>query len=80
MEIEIETESKKEGKTPDKYEIECWAKTLIEAEEIKLDAEKMKLVAPILKAKKAAITKLPIGSMKDLKERKKEVDMQEDEE
>lgn len=45
MEIEMESDSedKKYGKYED-YEIECAARTLQEAEEIKADSEKMKYV------------------------------------
>lgn len=55
MEMAVEP---KEKKGPDEYEIKCWADKIIEAEEIKSDPEKMKLVAPILQKKKAAVEKI----------------------
>lgn len=51
-------EEEKMGKFP-KYEIECAAKTLMEAEEIKKDKAKMAEVSKILKKK--------ISSIEDLK-------------
>jgi hypothetical protein len=41
---------------PDKWEIDCWVRTLVEAEEIKADPDKMKYVAPKLKTMQKAIT------------------------
>ena len=67
---------------PDKYEIESWAKTLTDAEEIREDAEKMKLVAPLLSKKHAALSKIagPVKSVADLKARKKAIDEAPEEE
>lgn len=70
MKVEIEMEGEesegKYGKFKD-YEIECAARTLMEAEEIKMDAEKMKYVQPLLE-KKAKV----ISSLADLKRVAKE--------
>lgn len=62
MEVSIKAEGKK-SKAPDKWEIQSWANTLMEAEEIKADPEKMKHVKPYLKKKVAAIR-----SLEDLRE------------
>lgn len=51
---EMEDDTENEG--PDEWEIRCWADKLIEAEEIKSDPEKMKLVKPFLDKKVKAIT------------------------
>jgi hypothetical protein len=48
---------------PDKWEIDCWVRTLVEAEEIKADPEKMKYVKP-----KLAMTKKAIDSVAGLRE------------
>lgn len=58
----------KEGKRePDQWEIDSWCRTLMEAEEIKADPEKMKHVKPVLEKKVAAIAKLDIKSVDDLR-------------
>jgi hypothetical protein len=44
----------KRGKKPDKWEIESWTRTIIEAQEIMCDPEKMKYVKSELKMKKKA--------------------------
>lgn len=44
-----------EIKPDDKWEIESWARTIQEAEEIKADPEKMKKVMPLLKKKVAGM-------------------------
>ncbi len=50
-------EKKEYGKF-DRWEIEGAVRTLIEAEQIKLDAEKMKYVLPILEKQKKALDKV----------------------
>ncbi len=51
-------------KGPDKYEIELWAKTLLDAEEIRSDEKKMALVQPLLDKKGVALKKLTKGRPK----------------
>ena len=63
---------KKYGKYED-YEIESAVRTIVEAEEIKADSEKMKYVAPLLKTKSAAMAKT-ITSLKDLKAARQELE------
>lgn len=62
MEVEVELEDKKGMKKEygkyDKYEVENWADTLMKAEEIKQDAEKMKYVKQCLAKKKTAINSI----------------------
>ena len=53
-----EEEGEESGKSFDKYEIEGWARTLIEAEEIKSDPKKMKAVNPLLEKKSKAINSI----------------------
>lgn len=53
-------------KKPDKWEIDNWVRTVIEAEEIRDDPEKMKHVAPLLE-KKAASAQKAIRSIADLR-------------
>lgn len=57
MEVKVSASplSEKEECEPSKWEIEGWARTIIEAEEIKGDSEKMKLVQPFLDKKVKAI-------------------------
>ena len=51
----VSKEEKKEFGKYDRWEIESAARTLIEAEQIKLDKEKMKYVLPILEEQKKAL-------------------------
>ena len=53
---EPKKEKKEFGKF-DRWEIESAARTLIEAEQIKLDKEKMKYVLPLLEEQKQALDK-----------------------
>lgn len=53
----VKEKDKKEA-SPDKWEIDCWVRTLTEAEEIKADAEKMKHVLPRLKKQVKVIESL----------------------
>lgn len=55
--IETKKEKKEFGKY-DRWEIESAASTLIEAEQIKLDKDKMKYVLPILEKQKKALDKV----------------------
>lgn len=52
--IETKKEKKEFGKY-DRWEIECAVRTLIEAEQIKLDKDKMKYVLPLLEKQKQAL-------------------------
>jgi len=63
-------EEKKEYGKYDKWEIESAARTLVEAEEIKADKEKMKYVAMCMKKKHAA-EKKAIESIDDIRARAK---------
>lgn len=71
MKIEIvggeseDSEEKEYGKF-DKYEIECAVDTLLRAEEIKADAEKMAYIKPLLE-KKVSSMKKTISSISELK-------------
>ena len=69
MKVEIETEKEEKEKKYgdfDDWEIESAARTLMEAEEIKRDKEKMKYVGQCLKAKGEAYS-AAINSLDDLK-------------
>jgi len=76
MEVEIEMggdkKKKKEYGKYHKYEVERWVDVLMEAEEIKKDAEKMKYVQMCADKKKKAIS-----SIADLKAKAKEVNEKE---
>lgn len=71
------TEKEKEEKSKygkyDEYEIKECARTLVKAEEIKADKDKMKYVAMCLKEKKKALDRVPINNLDDLKKRAKDV-------
>ena len=54
----MEAVNPKKSKKVEDYEIENWADTLIRAEEIKNDPEKMKYVDKFLKKKKKAINSI----------------------
>lgn len=56
MEIEIKTEEEKPEM--DEYELSCKVRTLIEAEEIKQDAELMAKLKPMLEKKAKAVKSL----------------------
>jgi hypothetical protein len=64
--IESKEEEKKEYGKYDKWEIESAARTLVEAEEIKADAEKMKYVKMCMMKKNKA-EKKAIESIDDLR-------------
>lgn len=66
----------KKSKGPEKWEIENWARTLMDAEEIKADADKMKLLQPMLSKKVKAIE--GIRSLADLRAKAKEVESAEE--
>ena len=55
-EVKSEKEKKEFGKF-DRWEIESAVRTIIEAEQIKLDKEKMKYVLPMLEEQKKALDK-----------------------
>jgi hypothetical protein len=55
-EVKPEKEKKEFGKF-DRWEIESAVRTIIEAEQIKLDKEKMKYVLPMLEEQKKALDK-----------------------
>lgn len=55
-ETKVEKEKKEFGKF-DRWEIESAVRTIIEAEKIKLDKEKMKYVLPMLEEQKKALDK-----------------------
>ena len=56
-EVKAEKEKKEYGKF-DRWEIESAVRTIIEAEQIKLDNEKMKYVLPMLEKQKKALDKV----------------------
>lgn len=68
--VKGEEKEKKYGKY-DEWEIESAARTLVEAEEIKADAEKMKYVKMCMEKKYGAAKKV-IASLDDLKKVAKE--------
>jgi hypothetical protein len=63
--IEVEKKEKEYGEY-DKWEIESAARTILEAEAIKADKEKMKYVAECLKKQFEAMNKT-VGSLSELK-------------
>lgn len=67
---------KKYGKYED-YEVEGWARTLQEAEEIKADPEKMKYAKMCMKKKLDAMDSA-YSSIDDLKERRQELNEEDD--
>lgn len=69
---------KKSG--PDKYEIENWTRTVIEAHEIMNDPEKMKYVNKEIAKKKSAMERVPVKNMAELKSRKADLDQMDDDE
>ena len=79
----MEEKEKKAFGPYEEWEIKCAVNTLLEAEEIKADAEKMKYVAPFLK-KKIANMKKAVTSIQDLKDirsaKMSEVSLEEGEE
>lgn len=72
MSLEVASQSPKSNpedsstKGPDKWEIDNWVRTIMEAEEIRDDPEKMKHVSPLLE-KKAASAQKAIRSIADLR-------------
>lgn len=70
MKMDMAT-AEKENKY-DKYAVECAAKTLMEAEEIKKDPKMMALVGKELDKKKAHI-----GSIQDLRDKAAEMDSED---
>lgn len=74
MEIEDKKGAKKEYGKYDKYEVEGWAETLMKAEEIKADSEKMKYVKQCLAKKKKAISS--IADLRAVAAEKAEEDME----
>lgn len=75
--VESKEEKKEYGKY-DKWEIESAARTLVEAEEIRADKEKMKYVAMCMKKKHVA-EKKAIESIADLRALSKSDDDSDDE-
>lgn len=77
--IEVTVNDNTEGKkSPDKWEIERWACSIVEAEEIKADPEKMKYVEPVLKKKREAIEKAcAVKSIDDLKKKARALDKED---
>lgn len=69
MEVKVEIE-KGEGKEkePEKWEIDCWVRTVLEAEEIKADPKKAGLVKAALedKAKAMGKAKMSLEKIKKL--------------
>jgi len=72
-----EQEEKKEYGKYDKWEIESAARTLVEAEEIKADKEKMKYVAMCMKKKHMA-EKKAIESIDDIRAARASMEMEEE--
>ncbi|HZX13716.1 MAG TPA: hypothetical protein VFF49_04875 [Thermodesulfobacteriota bacterium] len=75
---EKDTEKKEYGKY-DRWDIESATRTLVEAEEIKADKEKMKYVAMCMKKKYLAEKKV-IESIEDLKQARQNLDQTTEEE
>lgn len=76
-----EVKSEKMGEW-DKWQIESWARSIMEAEEVKADPEKMKYVLPMLKDKVKGFeaVKKSISSIEDLRKVAKEESSEEMEE
>jgi hypothetical protein len=72
--IEIEFSKEEDGKM-DEYEIKMCAETLMKAEDIRSDPEKMKAVKEYLKKKKGKIDE--IMSIKELREKAQEKAMED---
>ncbi len=70
---------KKYGKY-DKWEVESWARSIMEAEEVKQDPEKMKYVKPFLEDKIKALegVKKSVESIEDIRQIAKEKSMESD--
>ena len=77
-ELEESNEKKEYGGKYDKYEVESWARTLQEAEEIKADPEKLKY-AKMCMEKKLNSTKKVISSISELKSVRQEKAEKQDE-
>ena len=56
--VSEEKDDEEQGEAPEQYEIDSWVRTLLDAEEIKADSDKMKYVKPALDKKAGAIKKL----------------------
>ncbi len=69
--IDSKEEKKEYGKF-DKWEVEGWARSLMEAEKIKQDPEKLKYAKMCLQKDKDAMN--AISSIADLRKKKKEID------
>jgi hypothetical protein len=67
--------AKKKEDGPEKWEIESWVRTIMEADEIKHDPEKWAAVRPHLEKKAKAAVK----TMAELRDRQKEAEGEEDE-
>lgn len=65
--VESEKDEEKKYGPYEEWEINCAVRTIIEAEEIKADEDKMKYVRPLLEKKAKGLTKA-ISSIADLKE------------
>lgn len=64
-----------QDETPEDYEISCWVDTVIKAEEIKMDVEKMKYVAPELAKRKLALDRVaPVRSVADIRKKLKNME------
>lgn len=75
--MEMKIEGTKKSKGFDKWEVESWAKTIVEAEELKADPKKMEAIKPYLQTKIKAMDK--IKSIDGLREKAKEVIENDDE-
>lgn len=69
-------EDKKEYGKFDKWEVENWADTIMKAEEIKADAEKMKYVKMCMQ-KKYGAAKKAIESIDDIRSARQEMESEE---
>lgn len=74
--VEGKKEEKKEYGKFDKWEVENWADTIVRAEEIKADPEKMKVVKMCMK-KKYGAAKKAIESIDDIRNARAEMEMEE---
>lgn len=74
-EIEVRViQTNEEDEEPDKWEIDCWVRSVIEAEEIKKDPKKMKYVSVALKEKQDALN----GAVKSLRQLKNKANAMEE--
>lgn len=77
MELEIKAKQQDKKKKYDDWEVEGFARTLMEAEEIKADPEKLKLAKAVVEKKHAAVMGLKV-TLDDMKKKGADMPMEEE--